>query len=71
MVTFDACATKTGTLGGTIKLLSELLNKPMLQVPCRHHIKEILASDFYINIQAKKNIVPENPFFNKVQKRLV
>ena len=50
-VTFDVCATNTGTLGGTIKLLSEWLNKPLL-----HHIKEILASDFYKNILAKKNI---------------
>ena len=68
LVTFDTCATNTGTSGGTIKLLSEWLNKPLLQVACRHHIKEILASVFYKNIRAKKNTAPENPFFKKVQK---
>jgi hypothetical protein len=60
-----------GTLGGPIKLLSDWLNKPLLEVAFRHHIKNILASDFYKNIQAKKNTAPENPFFFKGLKILV
>ena len=66
-IVFDTTSSITGIKKGALIRIAEDLNKPLLNLACRHHVSELGITHFCKEVTKEKTIGPDNPLFKKVK----
>lgn len=62
-LSFDTENVNTGETGGVCVLLEAQLNRKLVQLPCRHHVSEIICGDVFNTVFKRKTSGPDEVLF--------
>lgn len=64
---FDTTASNTGIRNGTCVLLEKLQDRTLLNLPCRHHMHELIIAKAYSVVMSENSAGPDTQIFKRFQ----
>jgi hypothetical protein len=59
----DNCMENFGPEGGALQHLQRMLEKPILEIPCGHHLEELPAKEVMKVVSGRESTAPTDPLF--------